>query len=135
MAYSPQPSGSARLLLTCLLALFAVHFAHIDGRTDELSNWLATVNPYISLQGIVLAGMIVGALGVLADIAVTQASVVMVLRRTDPNADPTRALQSCLPCRRQTHPPTTKRWSQSLLTSTRLPLLEAGTKARSGRLD
>jgi len=76
------------LLLTCLLALFAVHVAHIDGRTDELSTYLATVDPNISLQGIVLAGMIVGALGVLADIAVTQASAVMVLRRTDPTLTP-----------------------------------------------
>ncbi len=72
------------LLLTSLLALFAVHFAHIDGRTDELSAYLATVSPNVSLQGIVLAGMVIGALGVLADIAVTQASAVMVLRRTDP---------------------------------------------------
>jgi uncharacterized membrane protein len=72
------------LLLTSTLALFAVHFAHIDGRTDELSAYLASVNPNISLQGIVLAGMVIGALGVLADIAVTQASAVMVLRRTDP---------------------------------------------------
>jgi uncharacterized membrane protein len=53
------------------LALFAVHFAHIDGRTDELSAYLGAVNPNLSLQGIVLAGMIVGALGVLADTAVT----------------------------------------------------------------
>ncbi len=72
------------LLLTCLLALFAVHFAHIDGRTDEVSSYLATVNPNLSLQGIVLAGMIIGALGVLADTAVTQASAVMALRRADP---------------------------------------------------
>jgi uncharacterized membrane protein len=79
------------LLLTSLLALFAVHFAHIDGRTDELSAYLATVSPTISLQGIVLAGMVIGALGVLADIAVTQASAVMVLRRTDPDLGP-RAL-------------------------------------------
>jgi uncharacterized membrane protein len=76
------------LILTCLLALFVVHFAHIDGRTDELSTYLATVNPNISLQGIVLAGMIIGALGVLADIAVTQASAVLVLRRTDPTLTP-----------------------------------------------
>ena len=74
---------STTLLLTCLLALLAVSFAHIDGRTDELSSYLATVNADISLQGIVLAGMIIGALGVLADTAVTQASAVMALRRTD----------------------------------------------------
>jgi len=33
---------------------------------------------------VVLAGMIVGALGVLADTAVTQASAVMALRRSNP---------------------------------------------------
>lgn len=76
------------LVLICLLALFAVHFAHIDGRTDELSAYLAAVNPNLSLQGIVLAGMIVGALGVLADTAVTQASAVMVLRHANPKLTP-----------------------------------------------
>jgi len=94
--FGPQTLAAAlgigsTLLLTCLLALFAVHVAHIDGRTDELSAYLATVNPHISLQGIVLAGMVIGALGVLADTAVTQASAVMALRRTDPQLGP-RAL-------------------------------------------
>jgi uncharacterized membrane protein len=79
---------ASTLIFTCLLALVAVHFAHIDGRTDELSTYLATVNPDISLQGIVLAGMIIGALGVLADTAVTQASAVMALRHANPNLSP-----------------------------------------------
>ena len=39
----------------------------------------------LSLQGVVLASMIVGALGVLADTAVTQASAVMALRRASPD--------------------------------------------------
>jgi uncharacterized membrane protein len=79
------------LLLTAVLALFAVHLAHLDGRTDELSAYLGSENPNLSLQGIVLAGMVVGALGVLADIGVTQASAVMALRRADPALGP-RAL-------------------------------------------
>ncbi len=82
------------LLLACLLALFAVHFANLDGRTDELASYLATINPDISLQGIVLAGMIIGALGVLADTAVTQASAVMALRRTDPALGPRELYRS-----------------------------------------
>ncbi|HEX3692548.1 MAG TPA: YibE/F family protein [Solirubrobacteraceae bacterium] len=94
--FGPQTLAAAlgigsTLLLTSLLALLAIHVAHLDGRTDELSNYLATVNPHISLQGIVLAGMVIGALGVLADTAVTQASAVMALRRTDPDLGP-RAL-------------------------------------------
>lgn len=73
------------LLLTCLLAVLAVHLVHLDGRTDELSTYLETVNRGISLQGIVLASILIGALGVLADTAVTQASAVMALRRANPS--------------------------------------------------
>ena len=38
----------------------------------------------VSLQGVVLAGLALGALGVLADMGVTQASAVMALRRANP---------------------------------------------------
>lgn len=72
------------LLLACLLAVLAVHLVHLDGRTDELSSYLETVNRRISLQGVVLASILIGALGVLADTAVTQASAVMALRRANP---------------------------------------------------
>ncbi len=85
---------ASTLLLTCVLAVFAVHVAHIDGRTDELSTYLASVNSNISLQGIVLAGMIIGALGVLADTAVTQASAVMALRHANPNLTPRELYKS-----------------------------------------
>jgi uncharacterized membrane protein len=91
--FGPQMLAAAlgiglTLLLICLLALLAVHFAHIDGKTDELSAYLGTINPNLSLQGIVLAGMVVGALGVLADTAVTQASAVMALRHANPKLTP-----------------------------------------------
>jgi uncharacterized membrane protein len=76
------------LILTSILAMIAVHLAHINGRTDELSAYLGTVNHGISLQGVVIAGMVIGALGVLADTAVTQASAVMALRRADPSLTP-----------------------------------------------
>ena len=45
---------------------------------------LSQTNGAISLQGIVLAGLVIGALGVLADMGVTQASAVMALRRANP---------------------------------------------------
>src|ERR1700743_938789 len=38
----------------------------------------------VSLRGLLLAGMVIGALGVLGDTTVTQASIVMALRRADP---------------------------------------------------
>ncbi|MBN1530361.1 MAG: YibE/F family protein, partial [Thermoleophilaceae bacterium] len=41
----------------------------------------------LSIQGVILAAMLIGALGVLADTAVTQASAVMALRRAAPALD------------------------------------------------
>lgn len=78
---------SATLVLTCAVAELALAVVHLDGRSDEFAQYLAQQNAGLSLQGIVLAGMLIGALGVLADTAVTQASAVMALRRADPQAD------------------------------------------------
>lgn len=73
------------LLLTALLGLLATDVAALDGRSGELSQVLAQQGSGLSLEGVVLAGMVIGALGVLTDTAVTQASAVMALRRTDPS--------------------------------------------------
>jgi uncharacterized membrane protein len=67
-----------------VVGTLAVDSAAIDGRSGELSTVLSQTNSSISLQGIVLAGLVIGALGVLADMGVTQASAVMALRRANP---------------------------------------------------
>ncbi|HYV15466.1 MAG TPA: YibE/F family protein [Conexibacter sp.] len=72
------------LLLAAVLGAVAVHAAGLDGRSSEFSIALAQLNGTISLQGVVLAGLTFGALGVLADMAVTQASAVMALRHANP---------------------------------------------------
>ena len=71
---------TATLLLTCALAWLVAGFLRLDGRGE---GELAAVRG-VSLQGVVLASMLIGALGVLADTAVTQASAVMALRRANP---------------------------------------------------
>jgi uncharacterized membrane protein len=76
---------AASLLLASLLGLIYVHVAHLNGYTSELSTLLTNFNVHVSLEGIVIAGMVIGAVGVLADMAVTQASAVMALRRTNPS--------------------------------------------------
>jgi uncharacterized membrane protein len=68
-----------------LAGTLAVHEAGLDGRSGELSNALTMTAGNVSLQGIVLAGLVIGALGVLADMGVTQASAVMALRRANPS--------------------------------------------------
>ena len=75
------------LLLAALVGHAFVDATHLDGRTGELP--VAALG--VSLQGIVLAGMVIGALGVLTDMAVSQASAVTALRRADPSLGP-RAL-------------------------------------------
>jgi uncharacterized membrane protein len=75
------------LLLAAVVGRVIVSTAHLDGRTGELP--VSSLG--VSLQGIVLAGMVVGALGVLTDMAVSQASAVTALRAADPQLGP-RAL-------------------------------------------
>lgn len=78
------------LLFAGIVGTIAVHSARLDGHSSEFSNFLSTANGGLSLQGIVLAGLVLGALGVLADMGVTQASAVMALRRTNPELPPRR---------------------------------------------
>lgn len=73
----------ATLALTAGLAELAVRLVALDGRSGELSSYLAQQQSDVSLRGVVLAGMLIGALGVLADTAVTQSSAVVALRRAN----------------------------------------------------
>lgn len=79
---------SATLAFTCLLATLAVRFADLDGTTELDMLAVKAGTDILSLEGVILAGMIIGALGVLADTAVTQASAVMGLRRANPRYGP-----------------------------------------------
>jgi hypothetical protein len=71
------------LVLSAALAELAVGLVALDGRSSELAGFLNQQRSDVSLQGVVLAGMLIGALGVLADTAVTQSSAVVALRRAD----------------------------------------------------
>ena len=82
---------SASLLLTAGLAIVFTNLANITGFSSEEAVLLQGAEEGISLQGLVLAGMVIGALGVLDDVTVSQASAVMALRRANP-ALPARRL-------------------------------------------
>ena len=69
----------ASLALVAVLALAFTNLAHLTGLSSEYSVTLS-VGLGISLEGLLLAGMVVGALGVLDDITVSQASTVLALR-------------------------------------------------------
>jgi uncharacterized membrane protein len=73
------------LLLTTLLAVIAVRGADVTGLSSEQATLLlAGIGGQLSLQGLVVAGMVIGALGVLDDVTVSQASTVLALRRANP---------------------------------------------------
>ena len=78
------------LLVTALLAVLFVELAQVTGFSSEEASLLqasATAEGGVgpSLQGLVLAGMVVGALGVLDDVTVSQASTVLAIHRADPS--------------------------------------------------
>ena len=75
---------AASLALTTLLAIAGVELAQITGFSSEEATLLLGGRPGLSLEGLVLAGMVIGALGVLDDLTVSQASTVMALRRAHP---------------------------------------------------
>jgi uncharacterized membrane protein len=74
---------AAALLLTLLLAHVFVHGAHLSGLTSDESLYLQATT-HVSIIGLLLAGMVIGSLGVLGDTTVTQASTVLALRRANP---------------------------------------------------
>ena len=66
----------ASLLLTGGLAALAVYATHLSGLASDETQFLQTAASKVSLDGLILGGMIIGAVGVLNDITVTQASAV-----------------------------------------------------------
>ncbi|MDQ4033635.1 MAG: YibE/F family protein [Actinomycetota bacterium] len=63
----------------------------LTGLDDDTANLISVLGQGIDARGLLLAGMIIGALGVLDDVTVTQTSAVWELRRANP-ALGTRAL-------------------------------------------
>jgi uncharacterized membrane protein len=82
---------SVSLVATALLAVGAVGLAHLTGTSILEASLLRAGGDTLSFEGLVLAGMVIGALGVLDDVTVSQASTVLALHRTDPSL-PLRAL-------------------------------------------
>jgi uncharacterized membrane protein len=74
----------ASLVATVLLALLFTNVAELTGFSSEEATLLQASDPTFSLTGLVLAGMVIGALGVLDDVTVSQASTVMALRSANP---------------------------------------------------
>jgi uncharacterized membrane protein len=72
------------LVLVALLALVFTDFAHLTGLGSEDTAVLQLGGVDVSFDGLLLAGMVIGALGVLDDVTVSQSSTVLALRAANP---------------------------------------------------
>ena len=74
----------AALALTALLSWIVISVAHFTGLTEEES-FIITIAGHFDLTGLILAGVVLGALGTIDDITVTQASTVWELHAVRPD--------------------------------------------------
>ena len=73
------------LIITGLLAKFFVGLARLTGYASEEAAFLQVAKQgNFNIKGLLLAGIIIGALGVLDDITVSQAAIVQQLKEADP---------------------------------------------------
>ncbi|MFD6987756.1 YibE/F family protein [Streptomyces sp. NPDC059943] len=79
------------LLLIGLLGSLFIGWASLTGNTDDNTGLIHGLYPEIDMSGLLLAGVIIGSLGVLDDVTVTQTSAVWELRQANPDMGP-RAL-------------------------------------------
>lgn len=74
------------LLFICVLGLAFVHLSHLTGLGDEEVGFLQAFGGDLDFAGLLLAGLVIGALGVLDDVTVTQVAAVWELRLAKPAA-------------------------------------------------
>lgn len=67
------------MLLAAGLSWAAIELAHLTGLSEDQNNEVAAYLGHVSIQGLLLAGFIIGSLGVLNDVTITQASAVFEL--------------------------------------------------------
>jgi len=77
------------LLLIGLLGAAFAAAAELTGADETTASLSTAVGADVDGRGLILAGLVIGALGALDDVTVTQTSAVWELRRADPRLSPT----------------------------------------------
>ncbi len=72
------------LILTGILARIFTSLADLGGIAQEETLFLLSEYPDIDTRGLLLAGILIGTLGVLDDVTISQSSAVMELKRANP---------------------------------------------------
>jgi uncharacterized membrane protein len=76
------------LIVTGLLATWFMDLTRLSGYGQEETLFLQASGAQINLRGLLLGGIIVGALGVMDDVTISQSSVVTELRQANPSLPP-----------------------------------------------
>ncbi|MFE9409308.1 YibE/F family protein [Streptomyces sp. NPDC006704] len=76
------------LMLIGLLGSLFIGWAALTGNTDDNTGLIHGLYPGIDMSGLLLAGVIIGSLGVLDDVTVTQTSAVWELHEANPTMGP-----------------------------------------------
>ena len=77
-------TGASLLLIMGLSAMF-VSLSGLTGLTSDDDYYVQALFGQVDLRGLLLAGIVIGALGILDDVTVTQVSIVWELREADPS--------------------------------------------------
>ena len=84
------------LIVTVAFAQLFVSLADFSGFASEEAIFLNVAQGSINLNGLLLGGIVIGALGAIDDMTVTQASVVAELRDADPHISPVRLFNAAM---------------------------------------
>jgi hypothetical protein len=102
----------AALALTAVLAVVFVEATKLTGLSSEAGTYLRGVlGSTVDLRGMLLAGIVIGALGVLNDVTVTQASAVWEIYRAIPPWEPATSTGRPWKSAVTTSPPPWTPWS------------------------
>ncbi len=74
------------MVLAAVLSWVALEVTHLTGLSEEQNTNVATYIQHVSITGLLLAGFIIGSLGVLNDVTITQASAAFELAALDEEA-------------------------------------------------
>jgi uncharacterized membrane protein len=74
----------ASLVVVDVIARLAVHATALSGLSSDEAQYLQNVVGDVRIQGLLLGGVVIGALGVLNDVTVTQASAVWEIHGANP---------------------------------------------------
>ncbi|MFA5026025.1 MAG: YibE/F family protein [Candidatus Shapirobacteria bacterium] len=75
-------SSVISLIITAVLASIFTQIGHLTGLSSEEAGMLSIDQGNLNMKGILLAGIVIGALGVLDDITISQAAIVDELAKT-----------------------------------------------------